>query len=784
MAKKNMDDLKLYQVPIDALSVNVAVYRKAGDDFLIIDFNKAAQETEQIEKDSIVGKLLCEVFPAVKEFGLFEVLERIDKDGGYETFDLKFYEDGRINGWRKNEVIKLPNGDVMAMYEDLTKEKQLEEQLNKVYDFIDNSQTIVFFWKPEKNWPVEYVSSNVSDWGYSKDDFLSGKMHYEEIVHPDDLERVMQELDEHLKNENDRFVQFYRIITADGSVRWVDDRTIVERDNEGKNTLLLGTVVDITQQKSIENRLELLGKIVDNSINEIYIFNKDDFRFTYLNRGASENIGYSLEEILEMTPLDIKPLVSKHQFKKILSPLLDGSKQEIVLDTVHCRKDGSTYNVEAHVQLMKIDDTEQFVVIALDTTIRKKIELDLKQSEEQFRTIAESSLMGIFIYKDNFIYANQALSDMSGYTNEELLKTKPWELVDEPIQELMKKTMLRRLSGEHFSHKYDDLVITCKSGERKIARIMTETIKYKDGYAGLGSLVDITDIKDTKQKLKMLAQALEQSDELIMITDADGTVTYVNDAYVAHSGYKHHELIGKNPGMHKSGLHPKGFFKELWETITSGKTYTNTITNKKKDGQLYYEEVTITPIYDDKGLIQNYISTGRDITPRIKMEKELQLRATTDDLTKIYNRYYGNEILDVEIDRVERYESSFAVLMFDIDKFKKVNDTYGHDIGDRVLEKLSQVISIHLRKSDTFVRWGGEEFLIISAHVRKEEAMKFAEKLRVAVESYEFDSDLKITISTGVTISKIGDTKESVLKRVDDALYKAKESGRNCTKFI
>ena len=122
--------------------------------------------------------------------------------------------------------------------------------------------------------------------------------------------------------------------------------------------------------------------------------------------------------------------------------------------------------------------------------------------------------------------------------------------------------------------------------------------------------------------------------------------------------------------------------------------------------------------------------------------------------------------------------------MFDIDHFKLVNDTYGHDVGDYVLKKLSKIISMHMRKSDTFIRWGGEEFLIISAHLDKNEAMKFAQKLRVAIESYEFNSDFGITISIGVTTSKVGDAKREILKRADDALYRAKEDGRNCVKFI
>ncbi|RLA72640.1 MAG: sensor domain-containing diguanylate cyclase [Epsilonproteobacteria bacterium] len=784
MSEKILNNLKLYQVPINALNINIAVYRKQDDDFIIIDFNEAALKTESLKKNAIIGKKLTEVFPSIKEFGLFKVLEHVNKNGGHETFDLKFYKDKRISGWRKNEIIKLPNGDIMAIYEDVTKEKQLQEQLKKLESFIDNSHTIVFFWKPQKCWPVEYVSDNISDWGYLKDDFLSGKINYEDIIYPDDLERIKQEVKEHTLKQNNSFVQVYRVVTADGSIRWIDDRTIIERDSDGMTTHYLGTIIDITEQKTMENQLYLLGKIIDKSINEIYIFSKNNFQYIYLNRGAEENMGYSLEEMRDMTPIDIHPEHTVHQFKKLLAPLVSGLKQEITIDTSHLRKDGTIYNVEAHIQLMKIDDKEQFVVIALDITKRKKIELNLIQSEEKFRTIAENSLMGIFIYKDNFVYANRAIEDMIGYSLKELYKMSPWELVEEAYKEPMKKTMLRRLSGKQFTQEYSDIKFVHKDGSIKIARIMTQTIKYENGYAGLGSIIDITDIKDTKQKLKMLAQALEQSDELIMITDSKGIITYVNDAYVAHTGYKHYELIGKSSSILKSGAHSKEFYEELWNTISSNKTYTNTIINKKKDKQLYYEEVAISPIYDDNGRIQNYISTGRDITPRIKMEEELRLRATTDDLTKIYNRYYGNEMLDIEVDRANRYGSGFAVLMFDIDHFKLVNDTYGHDVGDYVLKKLSKIISMHMRKSDTFIRWGGEEFLIISAHLDKNEAMKFAQKLRVAIESYEFNSDFGITISIGVTTSKVGDAKREILKRADDALYRAKEDGRNCVKFI
>ncbi|MEA2100121.1 MAG: diguanylate cyclase [Campylobacterota bacterium] len=662
MKKKELEVLKLYEIPIDTLSMNVAVYRKLNDDFIIVDFNKSAQITEDLNKEDIVGKQLTKIFPQVKEFGLFDVLEDVYKSGGHEVFDLKFYEDNRISGWRKNEVIKLPNGDVMAIYEDLTKEKQYEESLEKLNNFIDNSQTIVFFWKPQKHWPVEYVSGNISDWGYSKEDFLSQKLYYEDIIYHEDIQMVRDEVEQFTKNGNEKFAQTYRIVTAEKSIRWIDDRTIIERDSKGKTIKYLGTLVDITD--------------------------------------------------------------------------------------------------------------------------RKEIELKLKESEEYFRGVAECSLMGIFIYTDCFVYANQALCDMAGYSYEEFMKIRPWELTKEPYRSAMKKAMLKRVAGERFPKNYNDIEFTIKNGDVRTTRIMTETIKYKGGYAGLGTLVDITDITQTKRKLKMLAQAVEQTDELIMITDSKGIVTYVNDAYVAHSGYRHSELIGKSPNVVKSDKHNHHFFKELWETVLAGKTYTNTITNRKKDNQLYYEDVTITPIFNDNNVIVNFISTGRDITERIKMEEKLQLLATTDSLTGIYNRYRGHEILDVEVDKAYRYGDSLAVLMFDIDYFKKVNDNHGHDVGDYVLKRLTALVSKHMRKSDAFIRWGGEEFIIISAHLDKKKAIDFAQKLRIAIASYKFDLDMKITVSFGVTVFKTNDTKERILKRVDDALFEAKDSGRNCMRYL
>ncbi len=533
---------------------------------------------------------------------------------------------------------------------------------SEVNEFINISQTIIFFWNVSDSLSVEYVSDNISIFGYAKELFLTGELNYSDIIHPEDYTQVCQELTTSVQQQRDKLIQSYRLLTADKRVRWIECRTNIKYNRHQKPTHYLSSLIDITESKEMQ--------------------------------------------------------------------------------------------------------------------------LQLKQSEEKFRTISENSPTGIFIYTDRIVYVNEALVKMSGYSAQELYAMSVWDLVTEPMREQVKQMALRRLQGEKFPQRYTDLQVISKNNIVRDIRATTETIKYNGGYAGLGTLTDVTDIKKTKAKLKLLAKAMEQTDELVRITDKEGIITYVNDAFVAHSGYKHIELLDHPSNILKSGQHDDAFYKELWETILAGKTYSNVLANKKKDGQLYYEELTISPMFDDDGIIQNFVATGKDITQRIQMEEQLKQYATTDELTRLSNRRRGNEILDIEIDRVHRYQSSFAVLMIDIDHFKKINDTYGHDIGDQVLQEISKVIRLHIRKSDALMRWGGEEFLIVTAHMSKDESIIFANKLKNAVNSYTFDVGTDITISIGIAICRTDDTKSTLLKRVDKALYKAKNSGRNRVAFL
>jgi len=408
----------------------------------------------------------------------------------------------------------------------------------------------------------------------------------------------------------------------------------------------------------------------------------------------------------------------------------------------------------------------------------------IQESEEKFRKIAENSLVGMFIYKEYFIYVNDAFCKMTGYSAEELLHMHPWEITEECEQEAFKKLIKRRLAGEMFSFIHNDSLLVKKNQERLSVKVSAETIKYDGGYAGIGITIDISDIVKKNQMIKVLVQALSQSDDIVFITDIKSVITYANDALSVKYGFPLDEVIGKKPSIFSSHKHSKEFYANLWETVLRGENYNVVITNQKRDGSLIYVDTKITPVKDERGeSIAYFVVTARDITKRIEAEEKLKEQAMIDPLTQVANRHQLEIYFDDFIARSMRDNHPFSVLMFDIDHFKHINDEHGHLVGDEILKSLSQFIVDNIRSVDKFARWGGEEFILLLDGAKEHEAMQIGEKLNQLIANTRLDELYCITVSIGVTEYRRGDTKERAIERADMALYAAKDLGRNRVVF-
>lgn len=290
------------------------------------------------------------------------------------------------------------------------------------------------------------------------------------------------------------------------------------------------------------------------------------------------------------------------------------------------------------------------------------------------------------------------------------------------------------------------------------------------------------ELKNTKEKLE---QELDIIDKYVYMTktDLEGDITYVSEAFSKLSGYSKDELMGKNHRILKSPEYPSSYFTKMWDTLLEGKSWESSIKNIAKNGNAFWVSNHITPIIDD-GKITGFTAIRENITDQ-KIIEEISIK---DELTQAYNRRYFNQIFAKELNSAKRKGYMFCVAMFDIDYFKKYNDTYGHIKGDEVLKSVVNKVSANLQRGgDYLFRVGGEEFIIIYSGMKSlEEAEEFSSKVVISVEALDIEHKTSLnsnvlTISLGLlNITPECDIDEdAILKRVDELLYRAKEGGRN-----
>ena len=268
-----------------------------------------------------------------------------------------------------------------------------------------------------------------------------------------------------------------------------------------------------------------------------------------------------------------------------------------------------------------------------------------------------------------------------------------------------------------------------------------------------------------------------------MVTDIKGNIEYVNSKFIQITGYSREEVVGQNPRILKSGQTPPEEYKRLWETITAGGEWQGEFYNKKKTGELYLEYAYISPIRNSEGVITHFLAVKEDITKRKRAESQLVYLADRDPLTNLFNRRRFLEELEVWLAQAKRYQIQGALLFIDVDNFKYINDTLGHQSGDVLLKTLADLLQKKLRNTDVLARMGGDEFAIILPYVELDKAQLVARDI-LEVMRYRTTADTGAipvtTASIGIALfPEHGSSGETLLMCADLAMYMAKEEGRN-----
>ncbi|MGY6276467.1 diguanylate cyclase domain-containing protein [Methylomonas sp. MgM2] len=398
------------------------------------------------------------------------------------------------------------------------------------------------------------------------------------------------------------------------------------------------------------------------------------------------------------------------------------------------------------------------------------------------------------------IYMSPSCQNVTGFTAKEF-KRRP-DLLEILVHEADKKDFLRH---------WQDHVRTVKAGELEfritdrqgavhwIHHLCRPVYDDSNRYQGLrASNRDITARKKVEMELRLHDAALKACADAIIITDLNANIQWLNPAFCELTGYSEQECIGRNPAeLCKSGEQDALFYQHLWETILKGQTWRGEIVNRRKSGETYCEYMSITPVYNSFNRISHFIAVKQDISERKQTEQTIRQMAFYDPLTQLANRRLLVDRLEHAIASCKRKHRYGALLLLDLDRFKALNDLFGHDVGDQLLVKVANSLKSLVREEDTIARFGGDEFvvLLVDLDAEKEKAGVKAEQIarkiketlsqhyhleinREQTVSNYFSYDLSVSI--GINLFRDAETNgEKILKQADVAMYQAKKNGRN-----
>ncbi len=283
---------------------------------------------------------------------------------------------------------------------------------------------------------------------------------------------------------------------------------------------------------------------------------------------------------------------------------------------------------------------------------------------------------------------------------------------------------------------------------------------------------------------EMFRAAVEAAYDAVLITDADlelpgPRIAYVNPAFSKMTGYSLEEIIGMTPRILQGPETDWSVIQRLCDDLENDRPFEGKSKNYRKDGSAFIMEWTISPVLSEEKQVTHYVAVQRDVTERERSLDMLRHQALFDSLTGALTRAETERQLSNELQMARRYDGQLSIIMFDIDRFKVVNDEYGHNVGDEVLRRIAQAVQPRMRTTDQFGRWGGEEFVVILPQTGLDGAKILAESLRALIEVLEFDDGLKVTASFGVA-ARIDEIEVSdLVERADRALYASKDGGRN-----
>lgn len=531
---------------------------------------------------------------------------------------------------REIELLKETAGDISFALGIFAREQRrhaaeaaLQTSEARLQFLMSSTPAIIYSLRAGSDFATTFLSPNIRDvLGYEPADVIADPGFWPAHLHPEDAAAAVA-LIAGLETKS-AIAREYRFRHADGSWRWMHDEMRITRDAQGRATELVGYWFDITERREAEEALkereEVFSTLVGQAYDAIGLVEAETGRIAEFNRAAHEMLGYTREEYEGFSLADIEAALVPEEIRVRLGAML--KEGGAMFETLHRHKDGRLIDVRVSARLILIRGRSYLSGIWRDISAEKRAEAEVRKLS---RAIEQSPAAVVITDLTGAIeYVNPRFEALTGYTLADVKGKNPRVLKSGLTPDAVFAELWRTISaggvwrGEIINRKRNGEVFT----ELAIITPVKDGAGRATHYVALKE--DITERKRTEADLRKLSRIIEQAPLSIAITDLQGSLEYVNPAFLENTGYRRDEVLGQNPRVLKSGLTPPEVYAEMWRTLTAGQVWRGELQNKRKDGSTYVERAVIAPVSNESGAPTHYVALKDDITERKRTEEALR----------------------------------------------------------------------------------------------------------------------------------------------------------------
>ncbi|WP_137936336.1 PAS domain S-box protein [Chitinivorax sp. B] len=557
-------------------------------------------------------------------------------------------------------------------------------------------------------------------------------------------------------------------------------------DYNGK-VATFGLFLDMRQRLETERQLELYGRVFQHSTDAICVAGADEC-VQSVNEAFLHITGYRDEEIRGQPLSVITHAVSQVQCEQVRLQLQDQGYWHG--EYAVRNKSGEVFPVWLSVFVLRQSEglITNVVSIFSDISELKRAEQAKQQAEGKFRALVELSLVGFYIVQDDILhYANPTLAEMVGFDQHAIIGMTVIDLIAPDDWSVVQLNHRRRLVGE-VDHVRYTFRVRHRDGHLIDVEAHGRRFEFNGRPAIIGMLIDISERVKQERQLRLAAKVFDNAQEGILITDANAEIIATNPAFSRITGFAGNETIGKVSRMFREGHDSGDINRDILMSLELAGHWQGELIDRRSSGETYPAWMSVSAVRDEQGRISNYVGVFSDITSRKEAEERLHFLANHDVLTRLPNRARLNERLEQSLARLYGHAHQLAVLFIDLDRFKTINDTLGHQAGDLLLQEVALRLKRCVKEWDLIARLGGDEFTIVMESITDvQHVAGVAERLLHALgQPFVLEGqELFVTASIGIAMgAEDGNDAATLLKNADIAMYRAKELGKNTYQFF